>query len=799
MSTVLTEDNPIHQVPKPEFTKSGVPVTPAIKTPAQVRSIHKSDWDADRGNRLTRAYVQGSLERKPPYDPKKMQEAGLEGCCNVDWGYGQKAIRDKMKPYITMLNSLNVFLNIKTKFGTPVQRTQWERKMSEFHSRVMRSWESFVFRYQYAILYQASHGVAFGYFDNDTDWRWNVSTLGEMVVPRLAKADSSDFARLSMVKDGYEPAYLWEQIKEAVENKWEWTRSESKDGWHVPTVKMAIENATCADFWGEGDDFEKNVRNWKNKETVYAQSAKVVPATVMWPKENDGSVTQYIVTKKALELPKGQKEEQFMYKRAAHFKSMRQGVVTFMRDIGTNGYLHSVRGTGSDIFSIVQELNKMKCAAYDAMKVELSIPVQASEEAWTSEMGYVQAGPFLIIRDGFKIIDRAPRNFSNSVFPGMQMLENDLASQSGQSRTPDQPGDKADLQELLSNLSEIDVMESVLFGISWQRLLRESLRRMIAIKHADQPGGEDAMEFRRMCEEDGIPVEAIDQIDIEACMAAKAIGNGSPQARAFTMNAMQPLVPFMDEQGRNNWARDSAASLPTMTYDMVDRYLPQESDLRPSEQLRFAMMENMQLKNGADPESECPVYPNDDHITHLEAHSPAMEQIVAAVDSGELTMEDAVRPLFPLYTHANTHVELCMDNPILNSQVNEFRRSMHNVGEIITNGQRKLQAREEKRLENEQKGLDADGNALPEQGPNGERAILPDPSGLSGKMLTPSEYQMVARAQIHLQDAARNAARADEIHDIRVQAIHQQAAAKERESRQKRQINDLKASVALTK
>ncbi len=794
----LTQDNPINQVPKPEFSSTGQPVTPKLKTPQQVRGIWKADWDADRANRLTRAYVQGMLEGKPPYDPKKMTDAGLAGCCNIDWRYGQKAIRDKMKPYVMALNSLPVFLNIKTRHGSPTERSLWGRIMSEKHARLLRSWEPFTFRYQYAVLYLASHGVSFCYFDNDTDWRWHVSTMGEMVLPRLTKADSTEFTRMSRAKDGYEPAYLWEQIKEAVTNKWEWTRPKTKDGWNVEAVKQAIRDATHQEFFAS-DDFEKNEVLWKNKETVYAQSSKVVPAIIMWTKEDDGSVSQHIVSKTALKIKDGKKEEDFLYKRTGHFGSMRQGVVTFMRDIGTNGYIHSVRGTGSDIFPIVQELNKMECASYDAMKVEMSIPVTASEEAWNSEMAYVQAGPFLLLREGFKLEDRAPRNFANSVFPGMQMLRNNLADQSGASKMPDQPGSKIDMTELLNSMSEIDVMEASLHGIAWQRLLRESLRRLINIKSQIQPGGPEAMEFRKLCKEAGVPDAAIDQIDIEECVAAKSIGNGSPQARMFTMSAMEKLVPFFDEQGRNNWVRDSAASLPTMTYDMVDRYCPAEADLRPTEQVRFARMENVLLKNGANPETELAVLPNDDHITHLETHAPGMDEIVAAVDEGQLEMEEAVRPLYPLYIHATQHIELCMDNPILKNQISAFRQSMHNVGEIITNGQRKLQAKEKKRLENEAKGLDEDGNPLQgaEMGPNGERPIYPDPLG-TGQMLTPSEFTLVARTQIHLQDAARNAANAQELHRMKVESLREQAVEQKRTASQKRQITDLKTAVALS-
>jgi hypothetical protein len=796
MDTPIAQDNPVLRIPQPEFTSKGVPKSPKLKEPSQVRSLWLGDWQADTQNRLSRAHVQGMCEAKPPYNPQRMAEAGLAGCCNIDWRYGQLAIRKKMKPYVLMLNSMPVFLNIKTKYGNAQQKATWGKIMSEKFSRLLRSWESFVPRHLANVNYLVQHGASFCYFNDDTDWRWNVATMGDMVVPRLTKADANDFPRLSMERD-YDPSYLWEEIKEAATNKEAWTRPDSNDGWNVAAVKEAICQATYKEFF-KTDDYEQNEMLWKNKETTYSQSAKIVKAIMMWFKEDDGKVSQYIVTKnQAATTKSGKAPEEFLYKRPSHFSSMRQGVVTFTRDIGTNGFFHSIRGTGSDIFPIVQKLNEMECAAYDAMKIEMSIPVSAPDEVWNTEMAYVQAGPFLLMHEQVKIHERGPRNYSNSVFPGLQMLKMNLAEQSGDSQMPETPGNKAaDLTEMLSSMSELDIQEAVLFFIPWQRLLRESLRRVIAIKNQIQPGGQGAMEFRKLCLEANVPEQAIDQIDIEDCCAERAIGNGSPQAQVYSTQAMKELVPFMDAQGRNNWVRDTLAALPGMHFDLVNRYAPEMEDARPTQELRNALRENVDLKMiGANPEflspQDVPVLPNDDHITHLEAHAPAMESIVELVDQGQMGMEQAVRPLYPLYMHANEHITLCMDNPVLKAEIAKFRQAMHNVGEIITNGQRKLQAQQQKAEENAAKGLDPDGNPLGggDGTVNGERPIYPDPLG-SGQMLTPSEFSMVARTQIHLQDAGRNAAIADALHRMKIEEIAQDSADKRREAAQKRQLRD---------
>src|SRR5262249_21816804 len=152
-------------------------------------------------------------------------------------------------------------------------------------------------------------------------------------------------------------------------------------------------------------------------------------------------------------------------------------------------------------------------------------------------------------------------NYTKSLYPGMQMLEQDLHDQSGGGEAS-QPGSKMDLEGILDNLTGIDVMENTLWHMRWQMTLRESLRRLICIKSEAMTGGPEAMDCRQWVKDQGVPAEAIDQIMVDDCMAVRPIGNGSPQARLFTLDRMEKVVPFMDDTGRRRYARDFTTALP---------------------------------------------------------------------------------------------------------------------------------------------------------------------------------------------------------------------------------------------
>jgi hypothetical protein len=56
---------------------------------------------------------------------------------------------------------------------------------------------------------------------------------------------------------------------------------------------------------------------------------------------------------------------------------------------------------------------------------------------------------------------------------------------------------------------------------------------------------------------------------------------------------------------------------------------------------------------------------------------------------------------------------------------------------------------------------------------------------------------MVARTQIHLQDAARNTREADALHQMKVEEIRRQAIDKAKATQQGMQITDLKAAASI--
>lgn len=752
----------IGTIPNAEFTVEGKAIKPRVRTAIIARQIHEQMFQADMSRRLNRSHLSAALANKQPFDPDKMKAAGLDGCSNMDFRYMSTAVRKELGPYASTFLNTRQFMRIKTKYGTPEQRSHWEAVISEGHTRMLNNWPGFMFRYLYCALYQIQHGKSFAYFPDSHTPFWQVASEGEMLVPEFAKSDTTDFGTVSCPRE-YQVSELYKLIGKFSKGDMEKSMEDPEyrfNGWHLPSVIRALCKATEKDFY-QANDFDLTVREWEANEVFFTCSEKVVKSIIQWTTEGDGYVTHRILTKNA--DPDDQGEDLFLYEDIARYKSMDSAIIMFYDNIGTNGYVHTINGRGSAMFPMARKLTELGNRLVDAVDIELSIPVTGTEEAITSELAFTRGGPFWIIHQGIRMLERKNPDYSNSVMPAMQMLKADFQNVLAQPSVDRQKGDSNPLNGMMDQLDGLEDLGAILWVHSWQRLLREQLRRCIDIKSSSETGGSEVFRWREYCYSNGVPKEAFDQIDVDGSTSIMPIGNGSPKAMFFAMSQMDSLVPFMDEKGKNNYARAKAAALPGVTWQHVDDFIPEQTNLRPGPEVKIAMMENNQLMQGMALE----VLPDEPPITHLNVHLQPMQQILQAVEDGQMTRAGASTKLFELYKHSEMHLQMATDNRQTRNQLNEFRRAIEVMGEVIVNGQRELRAEQEKAQQD---------GSQPQGGANG--------------VLDQKQMAEVIKGQLRIADAHRNWQMADMEHNVRMDQIR-------KDGEQKRALTAAKAATDL--
>lgn len=745
----LSPDNPIASMEDPYVTATGTPITPRIKDVQTARSLYEKYWRADSQSRAKRAMVQAMVDSEPPFDSARLKRNGMSSATNIDFRYGAVALEKAMAPYLDAIASTPTLMNIKTKFGDIDQRAGWEYIISDEWSRMLRSWEHFDYRQQYLVQYLLTHGVAACYRSDNLTWPWEVTTLGEMVLPRDVKASDSEVPMVCLNKD-LQPEALYAFMKEYKDDG-EWNKKE---------IIRAIRDASPSTQGSMDEDWEKLEREIKGNSINYYATPDVTKIVFMWSLEVDGSVTQYIFRRD------GGDDDDFIYKKSGYFNRMSEGITIFTYGIGSDAFLHSVRGYAARIYPIVDTLNRLRCKFIDALIVESCIPIKANEEA-LNEMAFTINGPFMIYNENVEVMDRANPDYSNSLLPAFQMLDADFDKQmvgySGQAPSGNQEKSKYQFQIEAEMAGGLKIAQSSAFYNPMERHLKETLKRSIRKDYDPvEVGGREVADFRLRCFKRGVPREAIDNIDVQSSTITRAIGNGSPAARLSAMQQLGSSYARMDEQGKQNYDRDMAAATPGTSYDMIERYFPLPQDIRPDMNISIAQLENFPLMSGG----VVQILPNQPHLLHAKEHMTPILEMVTQVEQGQVLIEDVVTKLAPLHEHASQHILLAGETDANQQEVAQIRQALQQTGEVIVNGQKHLQKLQKEQAE---QGGAQNGEAVAAQAEVDRNTI---------------------KAQIELAKASESSVRAQEVHAAKMQQLIM-------DGEQNRAIKDAKAAANL--
>lgn len=672
MLDTVTQSLPLGTAPLVPTTENGKLLTKnRIKDAQQARNVYKILRKADEFSARDRARVQAMIDGEPPYDPAELVQNGLAEICNVNWGQAELFMHRATAPYLDLVESVDTLITTPTRFGDPQMRADWENVMSEEFTRMLRTWPEFFPRYLYLIQQYLAHGVVTAYFDDEMDWRFQLSPFGDFLVPRQTRASEEEI-EVAFFTRGCPPHELYHKITDEELAK--------EVGWNVAAVKEALMNAHQANPRDGAAmyNWEKVERLYKNGDIGYSNGAMATEVKLvhMLVKELDGSVSQYIFTE---DVDLDQKN--FLYERKKVYPSCAQAYSLFMYGVGSNGYLHSIRGLGSKIFSVVQGMNRLRCRMYDNILMSTSIMIQPESEDALEDISTLQIGPWSIFPNNVKLITPEPTNLAQQILPGLQDLDNLLQQVGGQYTTEaalnsQKERSKFEVQAQLESLSNINIAALSLFYSPWERLLKEMLRRCIRQDYyPEDPGGEAVNDFKARCVERGVPIEAILAIDVKRSKVVRAIGNGSSAARTSLFGQIFQLSQNFDPQGRRQVVRDMVRALAGV--EAADRYIPAEENQRPPMEAKIAFLENNQILNG----EQVPVLPSELHVVQLPVHINKLQEIAQAADQGQIDLAQAAQVLVGLFQHASSHLEFIMGDPA----APQFKQALQQLGEVVNN------------------------------------------------------------------------------------------------------------------
>lgn len=682
---------PVEKSPPVPSVTAATRIKRASDVVTQYQTLFNEDYVASRD----RAVVQSMADRNAPYSDTMLRALGITGITNVNWGDLGMAQAEAEKPINSILNSLSHFGIVPFKHGvlTEPEKNEKEAVVAEELHRMITRWRDFRFRWKLNAHFFTMWGVSFTYRDDNLDWRWKVSSLQDVKIPRGTQASINLVDRV-FIKADMTPSDLYAKIRDPEIGR--------AAGWNPEQIAKSCTNAQPKPLNTQSP--EEMQAMWKDN-AVYSGNTNIVVQVVHgFVQEVDGTVSHYIADYMLNSIgyvgntsgSGGPEGAGFLYEKRSEFASMAEFINMYLFGVGTNGDLHSIRGNGSNLFPAASAINKLLCKFVDKANDEANTFLQTENEDATIDNMIVPRGPYFQLTTGVTFAERATPPVAGNLVPAISALRDNFRAQSaGMAPRSTQQGQEAGTQtryelqrqdELDSGLTS-DVMDMYMDSWSWD--YREIVRRVINPElQEEHPGGKEAFEFRRRCEERGVGYDLLKQLDYDNITLNTGIGRGSSaERRTVLANLNQTIFGRLDPEGQQILTRDTIASQTDYRYALA--LVPRQAGMRPPVDKQIANNENQLIKLGG----AAVVEGNQNHIVHVGTHLELLQAYDGMLANVQIELADAIPVMQKASEHCNEHMQYIDPASI---PYRQYKQALQQLNEVITNGAKHLEADQRK-------------------------------------------------------------------------------------------------------
>ena len=646
-----------------------------ISSASELASTFQALFIADFQAMRARALVQSEVDGNPPYSDCEDRKYGVGGRTNVNWGYLTQSQSDIEEPYISLFESIDVFGTTPTDYGSELDRQRHGQIIAEEITRMIRNWPDWPFTLQMTVHLFTMFGVSFTFREDRNDWRWKVYDLSYLKMPRRTRASIND-VDIVTCKVEMLPSQLYRKI----ENE----EAATLAGWDVEAVKAAMKSATqrAADT----SNPQEMERTYKDQDYFTGLSATTVDIVHGFIRECDGTVTHLIARYDGV--------GPFLYKCEGLYQDMSELVTAYTFGVGSNGDFYAIRGNAWRGHNGSASLNMLTCKFLDQACSAATPHIQASSEDAVIDQMIRPRGPYNVVDQGTTFVEVPHANYQQTLIPAIEQVQGIFAMRT-RSSSSTRANNAPKTAEEIKTQNEIDgrlnAAQTDLFFTSWKNDFKEVVRRSCARDASEAyPGGKEIFEFRRRCMKRGVPIDAIYNVDVASIEINRDIGKGSAQERRSAFGALMPIIGQFDQEGQNILRRQFVGSYTDSQFARL--IVPDQAGARPPIDLQVANMENSLMKLG----QEAQIEPNQDHVVHVGSHLAVVSEINGALEQAQITLEEAIPKMFPIWKHAGEHMQfISPENPLYP----EFKEALQQVGEVVINGQKHLDAEARKAQE----------------------------------------------------------------------------------------------------
>ena len=642
-----------------------------VASAASIRGIYNKLLTDDESSATARVRVQGMKDGDPPFNPAALRAQGQSSRANANFLQGAKIIQRVCNGFNDIIFSPKTLVSVDTEFGEEAERFQYNRVISEELTRTIRKWPSFASHFMSLVDKFVTHGVGIAYFPDTVDWRFEVAGFGDFHIPRQTPA-SEEKIQIAISKQDISVTELFDYIRDEEKAR--------ELGWNVEAVKKAVNRATDRASTGAIGEYETLQMEIKNYDTVFNRKYQHIRILRTLVLEFDGTLSYYMLEKDG--------DGEFLCKVPSKYKSVNEAFVFFCYGIG-NGTFHSIRGLGHTLSPLVQLYNRLMCMMSDSAMLSGSVMIQPESQKALDEMKLNFFGPFAVLTPGLEIKDKMYPNLATSSMPVLTEVKDRMADSgsmfmTGQSQRSEVYQNRLNSEAQMEEMAGGDSASVDLFYASWDRIIREMVRRIVTGSKSDPL----IREFRDRVRKKGVPDEALKSIDHDSTYATRAIGAGNPAYRTIGLNRLTQLLPNLDEIGQKRLIYEIVSD--TVGYQNADYFAQRPEEQRLNVEAKVAEMENILLLQG----NPVGVNPEELHATHALIHVGPLQQQIEGIERGTIDPVASLPGLRAMLDHLGAHAEPLARDPGQRSVFGIVKEAINNLTQIVDNFERSIRANE---------------------------------------------------------------------------------------------------------
>lgn len=622
-----------------------------------LRSIARRLVTDDDPRSKARAIVAGLLGGNAPYNQQRRAAAGQGWQANINFHQSEAAIDSAAVPYYNIFASVKEYWICKTKWGPdPEVREKASQKISAKVHKLLKNWREFDWHAQNCFREQLRWGYAPIIYDPGSSWKFKSVDSKCVMVPQNSASVVDDRLPFMMIVESFTVSELWDKIRDE--------GAAESAGWNVKAVKRAIQQAAS----GFGDTqtpwsatpWEEWQRRFKNNDLYWSSNGQMIYCYRFLVKEftkGKTSISQFIVTQNPIYDGTQNKETEkddagFLFRHIDRYDSYHKAAQVFFQNTG-DGTWHSVRGMGQRGFRAWDIMNRTLCKAIDNAFQRSAIVLATETAKSADQLQLMVFSDRTILPPGTTVQQVGFGGDIEGVLAVNRTVDNLLARNLGvyNQRTvsrDDGRGEVATATEVQNTVNKEAMLQSSQIT---QTYIQLDLLAQITFDKIVESSDEDAVQFRKELEDEGIPEEALK--DMECVYWNRASGYGSAALRKQDLQMLAQFVPSWPEAGKAAFNDEIISAF--VGVDKIDVFNPRSHI--DTEDESVAAAENGALVAG------CAqiVSSGQNHVNHLLIHLAEIEKRVAplreALEQGEPMDGAALQGVYEFLSLASAHVE----------------------------------------------------------------------------------------------------------------------------------------------